>query len=239
MRLKISVRRLILLSGPLKVKMKTLSAMLLVFVLQIVNSAVVNKKEISCDGNLLEDYKNCEELSTATLMKILGKTYNRRYMSITRPKDKFKYGKRNLLDISEQFYLPPDYVRELFPEEEDQQQQKREIEDFNNQTSTKRSLSLKSQEEKNTQPWSCNVTPQWIDLGEDYFPRYIQIAECGSEKCWYGQYYCVQNSFTVFLLRKSTECKSSKISKKNARNSPPWVWVERALPFMCDCVKTI
>uniref|UniRef100_T1GNZ0 Uncharacterized protein n=1 Tax=Megaselia scalaris TaxID=36166 RepID=T1GNZ0_MEGSC len=34
-------------------------------------------------------------------------------------------------------------------------------------------------------PWHCNYKIKWIDLGRDYYPRYIRSVECIKKECWY------------------------------------------------------
>lgn len=90
--------------------------------------------------------------------------------------------------------------------------------------------------------WECESRITWIDLGPDYFPRYLRSVECTSKTCWYGHYKCKPRSFTVKILRRKTgRCTVAKAGNKIGVVGLPsdlrelWVWEERAVNFCCDC----
>jgi len=91
-------------------------------------------------------------------------------------------------------------------------------------------------------PWECEAKIKWIDLGPDYFPRFLRTVECTRKKCWYNHYECQTRSFTVKLLRRRNgECvKTNEIHPVSNDELPGelkelWVWEERAVNFCCDC----
>uniref|UniRef100_A0A915L8G2 Peptidase M14 carboxypeptidase A domain-containing protein n=1 Tax=Romanomermis culicivorax TaxID=13658 RepID=A0A915L8G2_ROMCU len=55
-------------------------------------------------------------------------------------------------------------------------------------------------------PWTCSQEIRWVDLGADYFPRYLRAVHCTSDRCFYGHYFCRPKAFTIrikcFLLHK-------------------------------------
>lgn len=91
-------------------------------------------------------------------------------------------------------------------------------------------------------PWKCEAKIKWLDLGIDYFPRYLRTVECTKQFCWYGHYECRPRSFTVKILRRRNgECVSTERLHKIGVDGMPgelrelWVWEERAVNFCCDC----
>lgn len=91
-------------------------------------------------------------------------------------------------------------------------------------------------------PWKCEAQIKWLDLGSDYFPRYLRTVECTKHFCWYGHYACRPRSFTVKILRRRNgECVSSENLHKIGVEGIPgelrelWIWEERAVNFCCDC----
>ncbi|XP_058452462.1 protein trunk [Malaya genurostris] len=94
----------------------------------------------------------------------------------------------------------------------------------------------------NARPWECEGKIRWLDLGAEYFPRYLRTVECAKTRCWYGHYQCVPRSFTVKILRRRTgECvPSGQLRNIGVEGLPGelrelWVWEERAVNFCCDC----
>lgn len=91
-------------------------------------------------------------------------------------------------------------------------------------------------------PWECEAKIRWIDLGSEYFPRFLRTVECTRQNCWYGHYSCQPRSFTVKILRRRTgECVQSDRLRRIGVDGLPgelrelWVWEERAVNFCCDC----
>lgn len=46
-------------------------------------------------------------------------------------------------------------------------------------------------------PWHCEMVIDWIDLGQNYFPRYLRSAKCTANRCFYHHYNCRPKAFTV------------------------------------------
>lgn len=95
---------------------------------------------------------------------------------------------------------------------------------------------------KGERPWKCESQIKWLDLGIDYFPRYLRTVECTKQFCWYGHYACQPRSFTVKILRRRNgECVSSENLHNIGVEGIPgelrelWIWEERAVNFCCDC----
>lgn len=99
-----------------------------------------------------------------------------------------------------------------------------------------------SQQNKSKRPWECEAKIKWIDLGYDYYPRYLRTVECTRHACFYGHFTCKPRSFTVKLLRRRRgECVPSRhnIGAENLHDDlrELWVWEERAVNFCCDCAR--
>ncbi|XP_034669594.1 protein trunk [Drosophila subobscura] len=200
-----------------------------------------------------EDY--CAELSTQSLSRILGQAFNPRYMSIEPPggshDENHNLGyKRSSYDIP--FYADRDVVSlGNFPawetdhfayfgkREETIKGRKIRI----RSAAVERGGSPKTDVFKH-RPWECSSQINWIDLGLNYFPRYIRSIECISRKCWYGHFNCKPKSFTVKVLRrKSGSCiqindKLVLITAETFKNdyTQLWIWEEIAVNFCCECV---
>ena len=92
----------------------------------------------------------------------------------------------------------------------------------------------------NKRPWECEAKIKWLDLGSDYYPRFLRTVECTKHNCWYGHYTCKPRSFTVKILRRRKgECVQTK-NKIGVAGLPGnlrelWIWEERAVNFCCDC----
>ncbi|XP_062557294.1 protein trunk-like [Armigeres subalbatus] len=93
-----------------------------------------------------------------------------------------------------------------------------------------------------SRPWNCEAKIRWMDLGDEYYPRFLRTVECAKTSCWYGHYQCTPRSFTIKILRKRPgECvpidETHKIGIEGlpAELSELWVWEERAVNFCCDC----
>jgi hypothetical protein len=93
---------------------------------------------------------------------------------------------------------------------------------------------------QNKRPWECEAKIKWLDLGFDYYPRYLRTVECTRHSCFYGHFTCKPRSFTVKILRRRKgECVQTK-NKVGTIGLPGdlkelWVWEERAVNFCCDC----
>lgn len=92
-------------------------------------------------------------------------------------------------------------------------------------------------------PWTCESEIKWLDLGEDYYPRYLRTVECIRSACWYNIFTCQPRSFTVKVLRRRRgECvqTNNNIGSDGLHGDlkEMWIWEERAVNFCCDCVAT-
>ncbi|KAL1427816.1 hypothetical protein MTO96_003154 [Rhipicephalus appendiculatus] len=56
----------------------------------------------------------------------------------------------------------------------------------------------------NKKPWGCESRMEWLDLGEDRFPRYLRTVRCKGESCWFTHFQCKGRAFTVNVLRRVT-----------------------------------
>lgn len=91
-----------------------------------------------------------------------------------------------------------------------------------------------------SRPWECEAKIRWLDLGYDYYPRYLRTVECTRQSCFYGHFTCKPRSFTVKILRrKRGECVPTKnsigIDGLHGDLKELWIWEERAVNFCCDC----
>ncbi|CDW58442.1 hypothetical protein TTRE_0000675701 [Trichuris trichiura] len=100
-------------------------------------------------------------------------------------------------------------------------------------------------------PWSCEERAEWIDLGPNYFPRFLRNISCLSSHCFYGHYRCKPKAFTVFILRKATQnCLRTNSARLKELNLPVellqdssreswieiWLFNEVAINFSCQCL---
>lgn len=196
----------------------------------------------------------CLQLSTKALAKIHGQAFNPRYMSIEPPSSNQEASsKRSSYKIP--FYADNDIVSVGdFPAWEA---------DHINYYEEKKESDLKYKNIRirnifnermfvnpdvfKTRPWECSSKLTWIDLGLQYFPRYIRTVKCISQKCWYGHFNCKPKSFTIKILKKkSGSC--IRISDKllmltleefSSEYTELWVWEEIAINFCCDCVMMV
>lgn len=95
---------------------------------------------------------------------------------------------------------------------------------------------------KKLYPWKCDASIKWIDLGPDYFPRFLRTVECTRHYCWYKKFMCKPKSFAVKVLhRRKGICADAanlrKISSFEFRSAlgELWKWEEVAVNFCCEC----
>ncbi|XP_055378431.1 protein trunk [Condylostylus longicornis] len=209
----------------------------------------------------------CTSLPETTLTTILGSAYNPRYMSIDEPRVIVQptLGNKRALP-EEDFFVNDDYHQEISNKpawefdhisEKHLTRNRRNI-NVNDIKETEKGMGKRDYRQTFLQsvapskrgnifqprPWECNSQIRWIDLGYEYFPRYLRTVECTKKQCWYGHYTCKPRSFTVKVLRRKIgEC--TRISEKLVMASQDkmtgeftqlWIWEEKAVNFCCDCV---
>lgn len=91
-------------------------------------------------------------------------------------------------------------------------------------------------------PWKCEATVKWVDLGPEYFPRYLRNVECAKHYCWYKVFMCKPKSFAIKILhRRKGKCADAGNLKKitsygfSSQYGEVWRWEEVAINFCCDC----
>lgn len=165
-------------------------------------------------------------------------------------------GKRYQDQNFKPFYVDDTYAMELSSEPAweanplDLESANRKVEVSSNATRLKRDYSYNQegrrkngnnpQQKQQTRPWECEAKIKWLDLGMDYYPRYLRTVECTRHPCFYGQFTCTPRSFTVKLLRRRRgECVKSKYNVGtegiHGDLKELWIWEERAVNFCCDC----
>lgn len=110
----------------------------------------------------------------------------------------------------------------------------------NQRSNFRRKNEEQQQQQQMKRPWECEAKIKWLDLGYDYFPRYLRTVECTRHSCFYGHFTCKPRSFTVKILRRRRgECVQTrnKIGNDGLHSDLKelWVWEERAVNFCCDC----
>lgn len=214
--------------------------------------------------------KKCGNLPPSILTDVLGAAYNSRYMSIEKPKhfeDNLEYYNENdgstkrKSEWDQPFYVDDEFALEISdkPAWEVKHANERTARsvhsidskgDDNNNSMTnvtssrlRRDVRQGGRHKAIERPWECQAKIRWIDLGGDYFPRFLRSVECTKKKCWYNHYVCKPRSFTVKLLRRRNgECVETNHLHRTSNDDLPddfkelWVWEERAVNFCCDCV---
>ncbi|XP_017026074.1 protein trunk [Drosophila kikkawai] len=210
---------------------------------------------LAANGSAPEDadVDYCAELSTQSLSRILGQAFNPRYMSIDPPGEanhqQLPGGyKRSSNELP--FYADSEVISvSSFPAWETNH--------FASEaatTSHRKSVRTRSAfmdrvghariDGFKQRPWECSSKINWIDLGFNYFPRYIRSVECIARKCWYDHFNCKPKSFTIKVLRRKTgSCirindKLILITAEKFKNdyTQLWIWEEIAVNFCCECV---
>lgn len=196
----------------------------------------------------------CDELSEEVLSQILGAAFNPRYMSISEPNMNiaFNFYKR---DTEISFYVDEKYYNEkndipaweynhmdfFLNHDKIEKRKTSTSERFIRQLLTSARKNKNEYKVQDSAPWHCNYMIKWIDLGRDYYPRYIRSVECIKKECWYGHYTCKPKTFTINVLkRKQGQCATIKeggfLFTIGAEQIDLWVWEEKAVNFCCDCV---
>ncbi|XP_055587448.1 protein trunk [Uranotaenia lowii] len=215
---------------------------------------------------------SCAKLTDPILSDILGPAFNSRYMSIEKPpimEDEpiggDGSGKRGVGNgLYPSFYVEEDHTVELGDDPawavdhaKDTKnpvllaKTKRQVfdgllNDMSHESRSSRSSKGRGQGQTtgsgSSRPWHCEGKIRWIDLGYDYFPRFLRTVDCLKTRCWYGHYRCIARSFTVKMLRRRNgECvPGGELTDVGVQGIPVelrelWVWEERAVNFCCDC----
>jgi hypothetical protein len=164
-------------------------------------------------------------------------------------------GKRDAADFKP-FYVDDTYAMELSDKPAWEVMHLSELEKANNkkkleemsekknatrvQRSNNRRRSEEATQQQSRRPWECQAKIKWLDLGYDYYPRYLRTVECTRSACFYGHFTCTPRSFTVKILRRRRgECVQTKndigIDGLHGDLKELWIWEERAVNFCCDC----
>jgi protein trunk len=196
----------------------------------------------------------CDQLPPVVLSEILGPAFNSRYMSIEEPKKSApgvvgSNGKR-MADDELDFYVDDTYWYDISDKpawevrygDETMQEFNARLQQTEEYNREKRASVRRGGKQNSGRPWECQSKIRWIDLGSDYFPRFLRTVECTRHNCWYGQYTCQPRSFTVKILRRrGGECVKPGNLKSIGNDGlqhelkEMWVWEERAVNFCCDC----
>lgn len=240
--------------------------LLLVLMLITLQNGISNERTLNYMTN--RQPKKCVQLPPPILSNILGPAFNSRYMSIDKPpvmQDESVNGetdgKRGAISgLYPSFYVDKDHLVELgnnpawvVDHAKDTANpvlkaplNKREAFDsllyeMGKEGRLARSF-RRGQTDGSTRPWECDAKIRWVDLGIEYYPRFLRTVECAKSRCWYGHYHCTPRSFTVKMLRRRTgQCVPvDQLHKIGVEGLPGelselWVWEERAVNFCCDC----
>ncbi|XP_034248746.1 uncharacterized protein LOC117649784 isoform X2 [Thrips palmi] len=91
--------------------------------------------------------------------------------------------------------------------------------------------------------WHCESPLRWLDLGPDYFPRFLRSADCGHHTCTGSGFVCRPRSFSVKVLRRREGvcAPAGDLPLEESTVGLPgelrdlWVWELRAVNFCCVC----
>lgn len=170
-------------------------------------SIFLNITQVYFSAPTTNNNSECRDISEILLTEILGPAYNTRYMSIKEPLQRDYYlsdlpqngenVKRRTQSNSHSFYVDNDYTSELSEEPAwiVKHSNINNLNDSRNNERSKRNNKIRNQ-------WQCDSAIKWIDLGPDYFPRYLRTVECITKYCWYGHYKCKPKSFAVKILKR-------------------------------------
>lgn len=212
-----------------------------------------------CDSRVVSDplTDDCDLLPNNALAKILGSAFNNRYMSVEMPPDIERVEYTSSPESKQKRFAAPTkdsfYVNSSFAMAEPETEPAWTIDyiEENLGGRHKRMFGAMAQLtpeqlviemaraaaneriETHERPWNCDGRIKWLDLGKDYFPRYLRSIECYKKTCWYGHYVCMTRSFTLKVLRRRQGlCANNKINESREL----WVWEEKNVDFFCDCV---
>lgn len=91
-------------------------------------------------------------------------------------------------------------------------------------------------------PWTCEQSIEWIDLGADYFPRWLRTVTCTKRSCFHGMYVCKAKSFAIKVLRRhpgmcadASNLRRQSIFNFRGEYGEVWRWEEHGITVCCDC----
>jgi hypothetical protein len=207
----------------------------------------------------------CAKLSVSTLENVLGGAFNSRYMSVDVPTTDVPTNGKRGVSVDEDFFVQEDFVEQL--DTEPAWKLQNHVEAAKRKHVSKGDVSLYGQAETRSnvnsdrmrgqmsrrsergvdlvEQWQCKSKIEWVDLGPDYFPRYLRKVVCQNQNCWFGLFRCKAKAFNVKLLRRKKEyCTNGEgnNTKVGFAGLPKeltelWVWEERAVTFCCECGK--
>lgn len=203
---------------------------------------------------------NCPALPEQALKAILGTSFNARYMRLDLPieDDTGTGGSKRASGHDEHDFFLDDQDQnpyegipawevdhfELPKSRSKRQQSTSPPERSARQAFVDKITKSSKQDVFQYRPWDCKAEVHWMDLGSDYFPRYIRTVECKKKNCWYGHYTCKPKYFSIKVLRRSTgQC--AKVSQRlrvvtmdavSGDYAEQWEFEEKAVTFCCDCV---
>lgn len=205
---------------------------------------------------------NCKPLQPNTLANVLGGAFNARYMSIERPaaagddQPTSATARRPQRELGapdpqlafavdgNEFHPEPSLVpawQQLFGTTQHARVRRHAAATSDSPPPPPQSAAAADALRR---PWACQAHIRWLDLGADYFPRFLRTVECAKQSCWYGHFTCRPRSFLVRLLRRrSGECAPAAGGGEPLMDDgympgelrELWTWEERAVNFCCDC----
>ena len=100
---------------------------------------------------------------------------------------------------------------------------------------TKRSLTSIDQI-TDAEPWTCQTTKVWLDLGTKYFPRHVRSVTCSSSTCWFKHFRCRPMHYTIQVLKKKDGvCLRVYSSTGRPRWQDFWEPVDHQITVGCKC----
>lgn len=87
-------------------------------------------------------------------------------------------------------------------------------------------------------PCTCKTVHRLVDLGQEYFPRYLPSVDCTEGRCWRGLYRCHQRYYEVNVLK--TKDKADDNSYRYDLSLPEslrdvWKFVNVKVVVGCEC----
>lgn len=197
--------------------------------------------------------RNCTQLQTDALANVLGGAFNERYMSIEPPVATTDDNDLDTQNTNASRNRRNDYSESAFAVNGDDFQPAESHEPawrtvFGRRFRRSPAYSADIFGKQPKRPWSCRGQIKWLDLGTDYFPRFLRTIDCLKQKCWYGHGKCQARSFLVRILRRRRgECETPEERQTDAdeRNESDgylpaelrelWTWEEYPVNFCCEC----